>query len=264
MPSWVQQIEGQDEEIPPLPSMDEADPRAKDQAPVAPSQNKPDWLKELTGESGLSGGKSPADERTPASNLQTPVEELPDWLRIASEEKQEPAKAPPSIQAERKAEPPPPPPIVDAVEPEEIEPARAEEIPSWVADLNPTEDQPTAAAEPFRDEAEPAAEPIEPARAEEIPSWIAELKPTQDQPAAPQQPLQVAAEPLAEPIEPARAEQIPAWIAELKPTVEEPAEPAPEFEAEVHTEELADWLRTPQLGSSMPMMPLEFERSLSR
>ncbi len=260
MPSWVHQVQSQDEQTPPEPSMaEEPDSSAKDQAPIAPSQNKPDWLRELTDETGLRDTKLPADERTPASPFQTPIDELPSWLKIASEEKHEVGE-PPTIREERKEEPPPKPPIIEPVELEAIEPARAEEIPSWVAELKPTDDQPAAAPEPFPEEAEPEREPLEPARAEEIPPWIAELKPTEDQVAAPPQLPQVAAEPVPQPLEPARAEEIPVWIAELKPTVEEPAEPAPEFEAEVHTEELADWLRTPQFGSIVPIAPLEFER----
>jgi hypothetical protein len=327
LPNWVQSIEPQDSEFTSPGADEESVSDANDRAPGASSQDKPDWLKELTGEADLDRSVSSTDQHPTSDRFQMRQEELPGWLRVTPEEtdvstkpslegnKQELASTSPVItspetetgdtvhieetrQLEPEAKPTEEPPLAEQdmgrseaeSEPPSLEPARAEEIPPWIAQLKPTQDllsapllppqateQPQvplepanvdeippwiAQLEPTEDQTsalpllpqaiEPPQVPLEPARADEIPPWIAQLKPTQDRPSVPPQITQ-----RQQPIEPTRAEEIPSWIAELKPADGQPVEQAPEIEGEVQIDELADWLRSPQLGTIIPTMPFD-------
>lgn len=310
-PDWVQQVQPPEKQTPTLPSKAVESPLNRDETLTpgvtgatspAPSPEIPDWLRERDAVTQAPELTTRIEEKKASQPFETPMEELPSWLRVATEETFKPVEPPQAaIQEEHKEELPIQPPSFGPAEPETVEPepiepawaeedsspvsefkpfeewpvappqtlgveaevepepietAHADEIPAWIASLKPAESE-TPPSPTIKVEAEPELEQIEPARAEEIPPWIAELKPSKGEtPSSPASTFEAGLEP--ESIEPARAEEIPSWIAELKPAEDEAAPPTPEFDAEVHTEELADWLRAPKLEPSLPIAPLEF------
>jgi len=258
-----------------LEEMIEAVPAEAEELPEAaePAEEIPDWLAALQ------------PEEAAAPEVAGPAEEMPDWL--AALQPEEPA-APEVVEAPTEPEVPETglwreimrqeglEEMIEAVPaeaeelPEAAEPA--EEIPDWLAALQPEEaaapEVAEAPAEPevseadlWREimrqegleemieavpaEAEELPEAAEPA--EEIPDWLAALQP--EEPAAPEV-AEAPAEPeVAEVAGP--VEEMPDWLAVLQPeepaapkVVEAPAEPeaAGVAEAVEPAEEIPDWL----------------------
>ncbi len=181
--------------------------------PIA-AEETPDWLAEL----------QPSDEDEEA--VAEPVAEAGDELEwLTSEET--PAEAG-----------------------EESEPIAAEETPDWLAELQPSDENEEAAAEPVAEAGDDfewltseeipteAGEESEPIAAEETPDWLAELQPSDEDEEVAAEPVAEAGDDLewltseetpaeaSEESEPIAAEETPDWLAELQPSDEE-AEAAP-------------------------------------
>jgi len=216
-----------------LEEMIEAVPAEAEELPEAaePAEEIPDWLAALQPEEAAAPEVAEAPAEPEVAEVAGPAEETPDWL--AALQPEEPA-APEVVEAPAEPEVPETDlwreimrqegleEMIEAVPaeaeelPEAAEPA--EEIPDWLAALQPEEPAaPEVAEAPAEPEVAEVAGPVE-----EMPDWLAVLQP--EEPAAPkvvEAPAEPEAAGVAEAVEP--AEEIPDWLAALQP--EEPAAP---------------------------------------
>ena len=178
-----------------LEEMIEAVPAEAEELPQAaePAEEMPDWLAALQAEEAAATEVAEAPAEPEVTEVAGPAEEMPDWLAALQPEE---AAAPEVIEAPAEPEVPETDlwreimrqegleEMIEAVPaeaeelPEAAEPA--EEIPDWLAALQPEEaTAPEVAEAPAEPEVAEVAGP-----AEEMPDWLATLQP--EEPAAPE------------------------------------------------------------------------------
>jgi len=214
------------EELPDwLKAVGEPAPPAAASTPAAEAE--PEWLRNAgvtVAPSQPTAQPPPQPPAQPTATFAAPAEELPDWLRGASEP---PAATPPPQAAPAFA-------------------ATAEELPDWLQGFSqpaaPSAEPPApaVAAPPAPSQPPAAVAPVTPAFAasdEELPDW-----------------LRAASGAVAPQATPSAEGELPDWLHGLAATAPPPAGPtpaAPAFAAEA--EEVPDWLRT--MGPAQPSQP---------
>jgi competence ComEA-like helix-hairpin-helix protein len=224
LPDWMREVTAE-EKGPDVQQPEEPTPAAE-AAPVAPVEEVPDWLK--AGEAELPGEAAPVEEAVPAVY----AEEVPDWLKEAK------AEAPVEVA-----------PTMEAVSVEEAVPAvPMEEVPDWLKEVEaeiPEETTPAAQAIPT--EVTPPVEGGLPAGLDisdqdAALAWLEGLAAKQGVPedelfTKPEERAEIAPALEQEAPEPAPAlpaEEVPDWLKEVEAEVPEEATPtAQAFPTEV-------------------------------